>query len=219
MTPQIFGRASLLIPTPEQVNQLIQNLKSPDREIRASTVLALGKMPFPPVAAMPALIASLKHKDTIVRFNAAFALGQIRFEPLSAVPELIEAFKDAVPVLTETLKDKDSGVRACAANALGKKGFYAASGVPRLLEFLKDADSEVQGWAAYALGNIAPSIEKRLGIMDGIALTQMLALWQSTQTHLDAMDSKDAPYPPIFERLRSDVRRLVAALEKETQGC
>ncbi len=154
----------------DEVERLIEQLKSGDVEARESAAVQLGDIKDK--RAVPALIGALKDEDGYVRSEATYALGEIG--DASAVPALIEALKDeneclredaawalgkigksAVPALIEALKDKDRVVRKNAARALGEIG--DASAVPALIGALTDVDVRMR--AAWALGKIAEGCE------------------------------------------------------------
>src|SRR6266511_2851646 len=89
------------------VNDLIQQLRSQDANIRAFAADTLGRMGAEAKEAVTALIAALNDRDGDVRRSAADALGRIGGEAVSA--------------LAAALKDQDSSVRASAADAVGRK--------------------------------------------------------------------------------------------------
>ncbi|MEM4707293.1 MAG: HEAT repeat domain-containing protein, partial [Candidatus Anstonellales archaeon] len=124
------------------IDQLIENLKSPYEDVRKDAAGAIGKIAEKGgdcSKAVPALIEVLKDESKEVRREAAWALGNI-------------GDKRAVPALIEALKDEDALVRANAAEALRKIGKPA---VPYLIEALKDESKEVRVGAAEALVNAA----------------------------------------------------------------
>ena len=93
--------------TQQRVDTLLNDLKSPDRETRASAVEGFGIMGTSARSAVPPLMELLKDKDCDVRSAAASALGQMGD---SAAP--------AAPRLLALLKDKNSGVGYEAVMAL-----------------------------------------------------------------------------------------------------
>lgn len=90
------------------INQLIQQLKTEDLEIRSNAAKSLGRMGE---SAIPALIPLLDNQDMWVRSSAADALG-----------EMGESAK-AISVLMPLRKDQDSLVRSRATKALKKLGY------------------------------------------------------------------------------------------------
>jgi HEAT repeat protein len=87
----------------DQVDTVIQNLNSGNRDLRLIAVWTLRKVKDP--RALEALINALKHEDLHVREKAAEALGEIKD------PKAIEP-------LISVLKDKGETVPEIAAKAL-----------------------------------------------------------------------------------------------------
>jgi HEAT repeat protein len=111
---RIFGMAFILLifslwvfpvvhSESDQVDTVIQNLKSENRDLRLIAVWTLRKVKDP--RALEALINALKHEDLHVREKAAEALGEIKD------PKAIEP-------LISVLKDKGETVPEIAAKAL-----------------------------------------------------------------------------------------------------
>ncbi len=139
----------------DEVEELIEQLKSKDDEARANAAYRLGKITDK--RAVPALSKALNDEDKYVRYNAARALGQI-------------GDASAVPPLIERLKDEDVNVRLYAPIALRKIG--DASAVPALIETLKDKDGGVRMNANRALEQIVENcktVEDFEGFEEGIA--------------------------------------------------
>ncbi len=122
------------------VNDLIQQLRSQDANIRAFAADTLARMGAEAKEAVPALAAALKDRDQFVRLYAARALRRMGAEA-----------KEAAAALIAALKDQDSSVRASAADALGRMGAEAKEAVTALIAALNDRDGDVRRSAARAL--------------------------------------------------------------------
>ena len=111
-----LARSEVVVQQPvnqgRRINQLIQQLKSEDAEIRSSAAFALGRMSGSAKSAIPSLIPLLKDSDAKVRWFAVYALGRMGESARSAIPNLIPL-----------LKDSDTYVRSSAAEALRKLGY------------------------------------------------------------------------------------------------
>ncbi|MBU0599172.1 HEAT repeat domain-containing protein [bacterium] len=118
----------------DRVDELIQELKDEDSDVRENAAKALGEIKD--ARAVEPLIAALKGgEDPCVRWNAARALEKI------GTP--------AVEPLIAALKDEDSSVRVNAEFSLGRIGTPAAE---PLIAALKDKDPIVQHYAARGTG-------------------------------------------------------------------
>lgn len=93
------------IPAEKSVEQLIQELKSPDEIIRSSAAGALGHRKSE--KAVKPLIQALKDNHAWVRHGAAWALGEIKSET-------------AINALRLALNDEDEITRGKVAEALAK---------------------------------------------------------------------------------------------------
>jgi HEAT repeat protein len=129
----------------EEVQELIDKLKSSDSDVRRDAAQALGKMGPQAKEAVPALVAALQDKNLFVRRYSAHTLGKIGSD----------AAKQAVPALTKTLDDKRKEVAEAAAEALGQMG---TSAVKPLVKAVKDKGTEtsVRQKAVTSLGQIGP---------------------------------------------------------------
>ena len=125
------------------VPDLVQILKSGDREGRGWSAYALGDIGAQAQDAVPALIEALKDADTWVQGSAAASLGKIG-----------SGAKDAVPALMGLLGNPNHSVASGAAQALGGIGPDASPAVPALVWQLKSADKFMRFAAAYGLGGI-----------------------------------------------------------------
>jgi HEAT repeat protein len=128
-----------------QIENLVQQLKSQEAEVRRSAADALGDIGAEARQAVPDLVTALKDPEAMIRTTTAYALGKMGTEAKQAVPDLIAA-----------LKDSDAMVRISAADALGTIGEEA---VPDLLLTLKDSDSDVRRYAETALESIRSKTE------------------------------------------------------------
>src|SRR6266511_4792261 len=88
----------------DEVNALVQQLRSQDPSVRSSAADALAQIGK---EAVPALVDAFKDQDRRVLLDAAFALGKIGKEA-----------KEAAPALIDALKDQNAEVRRSAAYAL-----------------------------------------------------------------------------------------------------
>ncbi len=152
----------------EQVDVLVEALKSDDVQARRFAVSALWKIGAE--KAVDHLVEALNDSDVYVRRLAISALlkvpGENMVEPMvkklededSMVRYSAASYFDnyphasAFPSLVNALKDEDSMVRTVAASALGKLGMKEA--VPYLIEALRDEDAWVRHCAAEALDRI-----------------------------------------------------------------
>ncbi len=173
----------------KQIQQLIDDLDNPDKNVRADAVSELNDIGGE--KAIRAMIRALKDEDPIVRRLAAGGLSTI--SDSSAVEPLIETLRDkdeyvrqnaaealqeigdkrAVEPLTKVLEDRYRDVRWSAVRALAEFGDKTA--VAPLVRALKDEDSTVRWAAAKALGAIGGNE----------AVEALRSLWkQDTNKHL-----------------------------------
>jgi vesicle coat complex subunit len=128
------------------VNQLFQDLKASDPNVRWKAADALGFRTELAEVVVPELIRTLQDPDIDVRARAAVSLGTMG-----------AASEKAVPALVTTLKDPEKKVRREAAWALSAVGKSVDSAVPALIAMLEDSDYEVRYYAAMALGKMKAS--------------------------------------------------------------
>jgi HEAT repeat protein len=124
------------------IPKLLNELKSPQDEVRGRAGIALASVGEP--AAVP-LTELLRDPDPRVRLLGAQTLWTLGPRAKAVVPQLAEA-----------LKDESAPVRMNAAMALEAIGFPAAPAVPGLIALLRDPDWSVRQHAAQALGAIGP---------------------------------------------------------------
>jgi len=123
---------------PEDIQYLIDMLKSPDVSERRDVARTLGVMGFD--VATPGLIAALDDDDGKVRLLAAESLGKI-------------GDKRAVEPLLEKLPYEEDGVQRYILGSLGKIG--DARALEPMMGFLENDDvAEVRASAAYGLGEL-----------------------------------------------------------------
>jgi HEAT repeat protein len=123
---------------PQDIQYLIDMLKSPDVTERRDTARTLGVMGFD--IATPGLIGALDDDDAKVRLLAAEALGKI-------------GDKRAVEPLLEKLPYEEDGIKRYILGALGKIG--DARALEPLVGSLEDEGlAEVRASAAYGLGEL-----------------------------------------------------------------
>ena len=222
-------------PTPQQIDKLIQNLNSPDQNVRLDAVNDLGAMGPAAASAVPRIVELLKDKENGTRLAAVSTLGGIGSSAVAAAPALAAALKDgcpgvrwyaaealgkigtaaasAIPALIRALKEEDSVFRYYIAESLGEMGFAAAIAVPSLIGVLLDEDKQVPCAAAIGMGNIAANVEKNIPKMDRPMLAKALMLWQEAETSLDRLDIKTMPRPVQVAEAEDAVQRLVKRLE------
>jgi HEAT repeat protein len=126
----------------QEIDRLIQQLKSGDSQVRWHAVLALGRIS----EAIPSLIPLLNDLDADVRSAAAYALGQMGKPVESAIPSLIPL-----------LQDSSKQVRLSAIYALGSVGFSEKPVIPFLIPILNDRDPDVRFRAAISVARTLAS--------------------------------------------------------------
>jgi hypothetical protein len=123
---------------PQDIQYLIDMLKSPDVSERRDVARTLGVMGFD--VATPGLIGALDDDDAKVRLLAAEALGKI-------------GDKRAVEPLLEKLPYEEDGIKRYIFGALGKIGDARAL-EPLVNALEREAVPEVRASAAYGLGEL-----------------------------------------------------------------
>lgn len=171
---QAADAISVIVPTEDQVPELIALLKDEDQGVRQQLAVTFSKIDGASV--VEALTESLNDQNPNVRVAVALALYWFGSRAESAGLNLSAMLKDpvaevrasaalalgetgwmpskSVPLLAECLNDRDQNVRHNAANALGRFGSSAINAVPSLVESTKDEDVYVRQKAIFALGNI-----------------------------------------------------------------
>jgi len=179
-----------------RLQQLVEDLASPDPAVRADAARQLGHaFNVDQVAATGHLVRALSDSDATVREKAAEALGHS-----AATPEAVRA-------LITALSDPVTGVRRGAADALAAVGPAAAAAASALAVLVKDADAKVRQAAAVALGKIGTTspevldaLSAALHVKDDPALRERAAHALGQPSHgeaaltllLAALDDPDA---------------------------
>ncbi|MBI3561709.1 MAG: HEAT repeat domain-containing protein [Gammaproteobacteria bacterium] len=133
------------------IPDLLPLLDDPDRQVRATTAIALGSYRLPQAAQI--ILDALPTAKPSVRTGMVYALGQIN--DVIAVPTLI----DRAPL-------EEVDVRVAIMYALGR--LRDARAIDTLMRGLKDQDDIVRANAAYALSNYfsPPTIEVLIGALE-----------------------------------------------------
>ena len=121
----------------DHVADLIDNLKSPDAEIRSHAARDLSEHDEPRVH--DALLSAASDPSTRVRVSTLEALGKLKV-------------RRALPVQLASLKDRSPDVRLTAAVALGR--LKDKSTLESLLTALSDPETEVRDQVINTLGNL-----------------------------------------------------------------
>jgi HEAT repeat protein len=160
-----------------EIQTLIEQLDSHDKDIRIEAIAALGKIGPDAEAAAPFIIDFLDDVDDYTRQAAVRALIRINADISNATPKLFEMWRDkdedyntrvlalkalitfgwksdVVRGFIEALSDTDPFIRQDAAMALGGLGHDAEVAIPFLIEMLRDAVEWLRPAAAQALGGI-----------------------------------------------------------------
>jgi HEAT repeats len=151
---------ALLACKDKAIFELIQALKSQNKQVRIMVITALGEIGSPDaVLPLSDLLANETRRD--VRVSVIFALSNFG--------------KQGVPTLITALKDRDWYIRYQAANALNEIGsdakdaiyalneigFYAKDVIPALNNAVKDENVNVHSAATRALAGIKKELEQR----------------------------------------------------------
>lgn len=166
-----------------------------DPNVRGTLLYALAALGDP--AAVSALRAGLHDADPGVRSRAASALRRIGPEGLDALADLLEALfdmdpsvraiaagaigihgaraREALPALRRALRDPDALALGNICYALGAVAVgdmaTARTAVPDLLRVLNTASTQTRGYAAQALGHLAPA--------DGLDVAALIRAWEA----------------------------------------
>jgi HEAT repeat protein len=185
--------ASALVPN------LIEALRSHNREVRFQSARLLGRIGAEARAAVPSLILLLKEPfdpemsrtrvgatEWDPSCQAAIALGQIASNE-EVIAALVETLSSGSPEQRGIAE-----LRLSAAEALGRIGPRAASAAPTLIDALNallDAKQEMPGAyaMAVALGHIAPNSQSAKG-----AVTTLIRVLDSTRYQLARVGAAEA---------------------------
>ncbi|HVP95394.1 MAG TPA: HEAT repeat domain-containing protein [Methanoregulaceae archaeon] len=196
LDPSIHIR-DIMAGTPEHIQELVNDLKNKNENIRWGAAFALVKIGEPTVES---LIHALDDPDSIVRLRAAWALGIIRDG--RALRPLISA-----------LRDGDWSVRMRASDALGE--LMDNSAVEPLISLFRDENENVRRHAVMAISKIGdksalPKLEVVLRDADWrvrMAVVMTFALWDGTiPQNLKALALNDK---------NDDVKRIAKSILKE----
>jgi len=167
----------------QDVQQLANDLKHPDVEVRMDAANALADLGPDALPALSALIETLEDENSYVRNFSAGAISQIgsKAEP-------------AIPALRNALKDPDEAVSMSAQTALGAIGPASVEAVPQLIEFLRTWKSSVQSCpAAFALIGIGegsiPHLENMIAWEKNKALKAVWCLGQIKSVSKASLDA------------------------------
>jgi len=142
-TPGSMILGQLLGQTNEsKYTKLIEQLNSPDADVRRETVLALSKGRASKVKSTPELLAvvALDDQDSLVKATAVETLGHFSDWPL------------LVDLLEKTARDESKQVRLATVNVLRSIEPDEKKQTILLSLLAEDLDSEVQGETAEVLG-------------------------------------------------------------------
>lgn len=162
---------------PEDVPDLIEDLKSNEVRKRIKAADDLGLVGWKARAALPVLAKLCDDSDPFTSISAArsmMLISEVSALPMNTLKESLKSTdakarkaaaialgdlgvdaKVAVPALRDALKDKEAPVRWSVAEALGRIGADAANAVPALAKALRDPD--IREIAADSLGAIGPA--------------------------------------------------------------
>ena len=144
------------------VDELIQDLRSSDHEIRGEAAFALRQMGYEAHKAAPDLFGALGDYDATVRLEAVNALGNFGKYSKTYVPALF----------SKATLDVDPVVRLAAGRALGKLGGYAEEAVEDIMKtILESGDLFRSRNAAFALAHMEKYTRKQTKKLINIALT------------------------------------------------
>ncbi len=188
--------------SPEEIAELIAELKSEDPGVRFRAARALAQAG---TEAVPSLTVALSDERQVVRMAAAFAFGDMGAEALPALPALIAAldhenlhFRNAiakalgsigpkaagaVPNLIAALSHENATVRYTAAHALGRIRSNPALTIPALTAALSDSDTNVLGNAGLSLRQLGANTKELWWVVPRFYAKQLaglvilLALW------------------------------------------
>ena len=145
--------------TPQDLNSLLEALRSRDPAVAMQAAQEMKKKDFPAKDVVPALAHAMKHPNEVVRLTAIEALSDRG--PEGAL---------AVPALREALRDKDPLIREAAILALFSIGKQATAIMPDLLVLLGDEHKSVREIVAMALAGMGrdavPGLVKALQSKD-----------------------------------------------------
>jgi HEAT repeat protein len=163
-------------------------LEENTKEIRVTTIQALGKLHADPNAVVPALIRAFADKD--LRYFVTVTLGELG--PIDG---------RIVPALILALRDEDPRIRSAAVSALLEVGPAAEAAVPALIEALDDKPLRLE--VLFALKKMGPTARPAVPALITLLktatgydrLNAAEALWQIDQ-------DVDVVVPALLESLK-----------------
>jgi len=165
-----------------QLSKLLAQLDE-DEYVRGGAAWTLGRIGPDAKAALPLLVESLEAAELSVRRDSAWALGQIGSP--KALDALLRRLGDedqaariqaaaaawkighsprAKEALVKMLRDADSGMACEAALVLGELALESRPFLPELLTALRGGDADLGAAAAWAIGQVGPTIVPELDV-------------------------------------------------------
>ena len=136
---------------PDCAPLLIEALRSPRQEVRATATWALAELKLNPRLVVPNLTKTLEDGDASVRMHSANGLGEMGAASVEAVPGLMHAALNDTDLGTD---GKRATVRDAAICALGKIGPPARKAVSTLKTLLQGDQPRFMVLSAIALWRI-----------------------------------------------------------------
>lgn len=153
-----------------RVRLLVKALGDPDREVRLSSVCALGGIGPAAKDAVPALIKALDNKDIIERQVIVLTLGAIGPEAKEAIPSIVAAL-GSDPDQGMSLNVAETLARICRGSKISILAWGAVCDnkderIQALIKPLSDPDAEFRATAAEMLGYIGPAARKAISELE-----------------------------------------------------
>ncbi|NBV20579.1 MAG: HEAT repeat domain-containing protein [Proteobacteria bacterium] len=157
---------------PERLAVILQEMKSPDREVRLKAVGRLVHFEGGQEQALPAFNAlrdAMRDSEADIRAVVCTAMGNFH-----------EKAKPAIPDLTRLLRDPDKEVRQCAVRALGRVGRDAMVAFPEMAHSTQDLDPVVRVVAHAAMIRVGAPVKEHLpAILKGLDDASPLVRYKS----------------------------------------
>jgi HEAT repeat protein len=167
-------------PAKSQLPRLIQALNDSDREVVATTLLALAHLGEKGLSKVGEVLAT--SKEPALRLKALEALSLVGSKARGQMPQVLKALNDpdkevaaaallVLPRLGEEgveqtgkllANSKDKQVRIQAARALGQAGPQAKSQLPLLLSLLSEPDQDLAAAGVWALAHMGSAASPAL---------------------------------------------------------
>jgi HEAT repeat protein len=237
--PRIIGDLG-----PSAVPLLTRHLTDPDENVRAVSVVALGRLHA--LDAVPMMIASAQDPSEWVRRGLAEALGLVAVPGTRArrrgrvVRRALQRSGHwiwhvlrgdhsppgppsdspalAIATLRSALADPAATVRTQAAQSLGLWGPAAAAAVPDLVERLSDPDETVRSAAATALGRTGAASAEAVAALVRLLQDPSPALRVVAVQALGTMQAKAADAVSALTALLKDSDEAVRTAAAEALG-